>query len=166
MWDVRTGKKAADLKGHKGHITALATNPSEDDILFSGAQDGQVRLWDRRQGINTMNLGIHTGAINEILCGENLLFTVGADQRLICMDMRQNFTPLWEKPTTDFVYSMILAGDVVITGDGQGNVVCRDFAGNQKYALKAGANAIRCLAATATCLVCGGDDGNAIFYDF
>ena len=62
---------------------------------------------------------------------------------------------------------MLVLDDLVFTGDGRGRVVCFDIRRNQKlYVLDAGQNAIRCLAATESCLVCAGDDGNAIMFDF
>lgn len=119
-----------------------------------------------RERLNSSNTGLHTGAVNDIVLDEYFIFTVGADKRLVCLDRRQSLAPVWEKPTADFVYAMILIPGGVVTGDGCGNVVCRDFAGNEKYTLEAGQNAVRCLGVSESCLVCGGDDGNAFFFDF
>jgi len=165
MFDVSTATKIADLKGHKGHITALAL-ASDDDILYTGAQDGHIRVWDKQQRINTNNLSLHTGAINEIGFVGDYLISVGADKRILCMDRRQNFNPVWEQTTKDFVYSMMVTNDAILLGDGIGSITCHDLTGAVKYELKTAQNAIRCLVETPNVLVCGGDDGNAILYDF
>ena len=67
----------------------------------------------------------------------------------------------------DFIYSMLVLNDLVFTGDGRGRVTCFDVPSKQKlYVLDAGQNAIRCMAATEKVLVCAGDDGNALMFDF
>jgi len=87
----------------------------------------------------------------------------------VAVEPRKSFAPLFEcgGVTEDFVYSLLVLDDIVFTGDGRGKVVCFDIrSGQQQYTLDAGQNAIRCLAATATSLVCAGDDGNAVIFDF
>jgi WD40 repeat protein len=49
VWDVRTGASVAVLKGHEKQVWSIAFAPqssAERATLFSGSQDGTVRVWD------------------------------------------------------------------------------------------------------------------------
>lgn len=194
VWDTSRGEAVGTLKGHKGHITAMAAMPEPgalpgvpsvpvsasgdgvptSPIVTSGAQDGQVRVWDLRQRLNVCSIAAHPGgAVNELAVtlgtGPPVLVSVGADGRLLMLEPRENFRPLFElgSITQDFVYSLLVLDDLAFTGDGHGVVTCFDVrTGQQRYTLEAGQNAIRCLGASATSLVCAGDDGNAVIFDF
>jgi len=183
VWDISSAKHVGALKGHKGHITALLSLPSiaqpeavdpGPPMIASGAQDGHIRIWDLRQKLNAFNMSVHPGgAVNEIgitLGGKPpSLVSIGADGRLVVMDPRASFAPIFEKGgfTDDFLYSLLVLDDLAFTGDGRGKVSCFDLrSGGSRYVLDAGANAIRCLGATESSLVCAGDDGNAIIFDF
>jgi WD40 repeat protein len=48
VWDMQTGENIAVLKGHKKQVWSIAFAPqgsSEQATLFSGSQDGTVRVW-------------------------------------------------------------------------------------------------------------------------
>lgn len=179
LWDTNHVKEAGTLKGHKGHITSMLTMPPDGEagtpLIATGAQDGHIRIWDVRQKLNVFNLGCHPGgSVNDLgLTPQSrsspLLVSTGADGRVLVMEPRSNFTPLFEFTdiTQDFLYSLLVIDTVAFVGDGHGNVNCFNLDDGQKrYTLSAGQNAIRCLGATATSLVCAGDDGNAIIFDF
>lgn len=188
VWDASRGEAVASLKGHKGHITAMLALPDSPgggpaipglggggaSIIVTGAQDGQLRVWDLRQKLNVATLDAHPGgAVNDVSVtlgtSPPVLVSVGADGRLLTIDPRGGFVPLAEFPgiTEDFVYSLLVLDDLAFTGDGHGMVKCFDVRNGQKqYALNAGQNAIRCLGATETSLVCAGDDGNVVMFDF
>eukprot|EP00933_Yihiella_yeosuensis_P030531 TRINITY_DN24166_c0_g1_i1.p1 TRINITY_DN24166_c0_g1~~TRINITY_DN24166_c0_g1_i1.p1 ORF type:complete len:634 (+),score=99.35 TRINITY_DN24166_c0_g1_i1:67-1968(+) len=192
VFDARRAEHIAALRGHKGHITAMMALPqicnSEDQsssgssqqitsptsLIATGAQDGHIRIWDLRQRLNTFTLSAHPGgAVNEmgvaLGSGQPIVVSVGADGRLIGLDPRKSFAPLFDFAdiTVDFVYSLLVLDDLVFTGDGRGKVKCFDVRScQQRYTLDAGQNAIRCLGATSTCLICAGDDGNAVIFDF
>merc|ERR1712032_1329140 len=173
----------AALKGHKGHITAMLGLPDscaccgENDgeaatsahggrgglsLIATGAQDGHIRIWDLRQKLNTFNMAAHPGgAVNElgVTLGKSspVVVSAGADGRVLVLDPRRGFAPLFDfgKVTEDFVYSLLVLDDIAFVGDGRGKVTCFDLrAGQQLYALNAGQNAIRCLGATASSLIC------------
>jgi len=189
LWDAATAKHISTLKGHKGHITSMLCLPDLNvglnaapaqggsgtaSCVATGAQDGHIRVWDLRQRLNTHNMSAHPGgAVNEIgmTLGTSppIMVSAGADGRVLIMDPRMNFSPLFqhEDATKDFIYSMLVLDDLVFVGDGRGLVKCFDVRnGQERYTLEAGSNAIRCLGATETSLVCAGDDGNAVIFDF
>jgi WD40 repeat protein len=48
VWEVQTGKNIAALKGHQKQVWCVAFAPhasAERATLFSGSQDGTVRIW-------------------------------------------------------------------------------------------------------------------------
>merc|ERR1712232_1344077 len=127
----------------------------------TGAQDGHVRVWDLRQKLNAFNMSCHPGgAVNDLGATVSrdppLVVSVGADGRVLVMEPRANFKPLFEfgKVTGDFIYSLLVLDHVMFVGDGRGQVTCFDLnSGQKRYSLEAGTNAIRCLGATASCLI-------------
>lgn len=191
VWDVSRGEHIAALRGHKGHITAMLALPEScpesnaantapgsarpfTSLIATGAQDGHIRIWDLRQCSSAFNLASHVGgAVNElgITMGASppVLISVGADGRFLVTDPRSSFVPLFDVAgiTQDFIYSLLVLDDLAFVGDGRGQVTCFDVrSGQTKYKLNAGQNAIRCIGATETCLICAGDDGNAVMFDF
>ena len=56
------------------------------------------------------------------------VITAGADARIQVLEPRQNFQPLHTLTShKDFIYSLALAGDVVLSGDGQGMLLAHDW---------------------------------------
>jgi len=176
LWDTNRAENVGTLKGHKGHITAMLAMPDDEDVptIVTGAQDGHIRVWDLRQKLNTNSMVCHPGgAVNELgvtLKREpRLMVSVGADGRALAMEPRKGYAPLFElnKLTNDFVYSLLVLEHLMFTGDGHGKITCFDLkTGAKLYDLSGGQNAIRCLGATASSLICAGDDGNAVIFDF
>merc|ERR1712085_958 len=164
------------LKGHKGHITAMLAVPDGDGAptVLTGAQDGQVRVWDLRSRNNTFTMSCHPGgAVNDLGVTVNrdnpLVVSTGADGRLLVLEPRAGYRPLHEvtELTEDFLYSLLVLDGIAFVGDGRGKVTCIDLnSGQKKYQLDAGQNGIRCLGATSSSLICAGDDGNAVIFDF
>jgi len=176
LWDTNHVQCSGTLKGHQGHITSMLMVPDGDGAptLITGAQDGQLRVWDLRQKVNTFTAACHPGgAVNDIAVTARrdfpLIVSTGADGRLVILEPRVGYRPLHEtgKLTEDFLYCLLVLDDVAFVGDGRGQVTCINLQDGQlRYALSAGENAIRCLGASASSLICAGDDGNAVIFDF
>jgi WD40 repeat protein len=49
LWDVRTGKETATLKGHTDFVYTVAFSPDEE-MLASGGVDRTIILWDVKAG--------------------------------------------------------------------------------------------------------------------
>jgi WD40 repeat protein len=55
------------FKAHEGRVTALAFAPSNDRMLASAGDDGQVKLWDMRgRGTPRVFRG-HTGPVHSLV---------------------------------------------------------------------------------------------------
>ena len=93
--------------------------------------------------------------------------TCGADGTVRIVDARAGVGELACIELTDFPYSFTAAGGLVLAGCGDGSVHAIDMATLQTlYALGANEHAVRTLDASRGKLVCSGDDGKALVYDF
>eukprot|EP00166_Cyanidium_caldarium_P006019 ctg_771.g303 len=59
IWDIQTKTPVQQLHGHSGNISAVAFHPSRP-IVFSGSEDGTVRLWNSNtyRLENTLSYGL------------------------------------------------------------------------------------------------------------
>mmetsp|Transcript_23019 Transcript_23019/g.58169 ORF Transcript_23019/g.58169 Transcript_23019/m.58169 type:complete len:674 (+) Transcript_23019:210-2231(+) len=187
LWDVNAPPDRASvgvLKGHKGHITALAVSSSAaaaSPCYFSGAQDGHVRMWDARSASCVRNFALHTGAVNDILLvvgaggtsGNETMITVGADNVLKWTDLSSDrdestFHEIGNI-SSDFVYAAMLFNETTLAlGDGHGHLSLYDVKSGmlvEGESQKIAANAIRCVEVVGDTLIAAGDDGNVQFFD-
>ncbi|WIA41200.1 hypothetical protein OEZ86_004815 [Tetradesmus obliquus] len=195
-WDLEAGSSSWGVAAaHQGHITALAwstaaaaaANTPEQHLarnsssccVISGGQDGVVRVWDGRTGSCSAEQAVHAdkqgkGAVGNIVTGlgssGNLVVTAGADMTLRILDAAQAYKPIHTVQLTDFPYSLTAAGaDIVLCGCGDGSVHVVDVeAGAELYALGAGRAAVRAMEVSpgTGMLVCAGDDGCVVCYEF
>jgi WD40 repeat protein len=102
-------------------------------------------------------------------CGSRcMVVTAGADQTLRVVDPAASYRPLQTIPLTDFPYSLVAVGDgLVACGCGDGSVHVVDVVqGRPLYALGAGRAAVRAMEVGPGRLVCSGDDGCVVSYQF
>uniref|UniRef100_A0A383VWN0 Uncharacterized protein n=1 Tax=Tetradesmus obliquus TaxID=3088 RepID=A0A383VWN0_TETOB len=192
-WDLDTGSSSWGVAAaHQGHITALAwsaaaANTPEQHLgcsssscfVISGGQDIVVRVWDGRTGSCSAEQTVHAdkkgkGAAGNIVTGlgssGNLVVTAGADMTLRVLDAAQSYKPIHTVQLTDFPYSLTAAAsDLVLCGCGDGSVHVVDVeAGAVLYALGAGRAAVRAMEVSPGTerLVCAGDDGCVVCYEF
>lgn len=150
-----------------------------DAVLLSGGQDGCVRAWDLRapgQGA-VMGSQVHaspkgTGAVGSIVqaftSSGSRIVTAGADGQLAVLDPRASLTPLHSVRLSDFPYSLtVTSTGLALCGCGDGTVHTVDVeSGETLYALGANKAAVRGIEVGPDALVCCGDDGTAITYQF
>ncbi len=65
LWDAATGKAAAALVGHTGHVTAVAFSPDGTRVL-TGSEDNTARLWDAATGKAVATLAGHTAPVTAV----------------------------------------------------------------------------------------------------
>ncbi|GBG25090.1 Guanine nucleotide-binding protein subunit beta-2-like 1 [Hondaea fermentalgiana] len=176
IWDLQGRAPAAIFQedSHSGHVTSLHT---WDNASFAtGDQAGFVRLLDpRSRGNNESSHSmacLHAGgAVNAIRTSfeSDILISAGADKRVVASDLRKLDRPLWvaEGQHTDFIYSLHVAGDLVLSGSGNGTLLFHEVrSGKLLYGLGANQAAIRTIDSHGNRLLVAGDDGNAIAYEF
>jgi WD40 repeat protein len=49
LWQVATGRKVGELKGHQDMVWALTFSP-DGDLLFSGSKDQTIHIWEWATG--------------------------------------------------------------------------------------------------------------------
>ena len=167
LWDVHEARELLTFRGHSGHVTTSLLLGSV--TCATGAQDGNVRIWDTRVGNEIARLCMHAkgAAISELgLLAQGDLVSCGADGRVNVIDPRNYSTAVrsWEGDHSNFIYSMrCFSNGTIATGGGDGKLVCRDSSGAKVVDLQLETNAIRCIdvADGGQVAVCG-DDGNVI----
>jgi WD40 repeat protein len=93
--------------------------------------------------------------------------TCGADGTVRILDARSPMGELACIALTDFPYSFTAAGGLLLVGCGDGSLHVIDVATlATQYALGANGAAVRTIDACREKLVCSGDDGHVMVYDF
>ena len=93
--------------------------------------------------------------------------TCGADGTVRILDPRGSMAELTSIRLTDFPYSFSAIGGLLLAGCGDGSLHVIDTATlSTLYALGANEHAVRAIEVSRTHLVCSGDDGNVIIYEF
>ena len=174
VWDLSHGKESRKIGGHNGHITSLDAIGSDGNLWCTGDQAGVVRLFDARSDRPSMSAATHNGgAVNALRCcadrGSSVdgIASAGADKRMFVLDMRKGLEPLFEmRGHADFIYSMEIFGDIVLSGAGNGMLLTHSLrdSGELLYGLGANGAGVRCIEASHDKLIAAGDDGKAIVY--
>jgi WD40 repeat protein len=178
LWDLETMKAVVSVPTTGGQVAALGSIiDNETQLLFAGDQKGTLSGWDLRVDPErpvVQKRHHHPGAAVTAIVGtsmssDNMLITAGADKVMHCYDPQKGFDePLhtW-KDHQDFIYAVETHANMVFSTGGNGWVLAHDVdSGKCCYGIGAGKNAMRCLATTDTQLVCAGDDGKIMAYDY
>eukprot|EP00667_Euglena_gracilis_P008565 EG_transcript_8678 len=177
-WDVEVGTCTEDLVGNQGQTAALGwLLDNTANVVLSGAQDGQLRVWDARAGSTPQHtLHLHPGgavtAVKSTFFHDtlraNLVVTAGADRAIKVLDPRASFAALHTlRDHKDFIYSLETHDDLILSGAGNGWLLAHDInTGACLYGLGANQAAVRCIWANQSRLVTAGDDGKAVVFDF
>eukprot|EP01027_Heterolobosea_sp_BB2_P010956 GEZU01015996.1.p1 GENE.GEZU01015996.1~~GEZU01015996.1.p1 ORF type:complete len:335 (-),score=24.48 GEZU01015996.1:14-1018(-) len=181
LWDINTAQCIGTLKEHKGQIMCLDVVEEDSmNVFISAAQDGTVKVWDLRTASCEFTVTAHQGSVNEMAISreENTgaptrIVTGGSDNVIRVLDPRSDFGVCGEmRHHKDVITSLKVYGDIVISGDGAGKVLLHDINTNKCcYGVNVTSGkpgeSVRCLEVVAPrYLVCAGDDGNIVLFDY
>ncbi|CAJ1990929.1 WD domain-containing protein [Leishmania donovani] len=180
LWDVETAQCHLTASSKRGQIGSLAhlVHPDVGHLALFGDQGGALTVVDARGPSSAKPLFqdvLHRGGMVTFIRAPSptavsapLIVTCGADKRIIVRDARHNFAEVCAiTDHDDFVYSMEVIGNLLLSGAGNGRLLVHDVeTGELLYELKANAAAVREMFASPSVLVAAGDDGNARVFDF
>lgn len=95
------------------------------------------------------------------------MVTAGADLTLKVLGVHSGHKVLHSTALPDFPYCLKVVGGYALCGCGDGSCLVVDLAtGQVQYGLGANKAAVRAIEADGSCLVCAGDDGGVMVYQF
>lgn len=174
FWDMNTTECIGNFES-KGQVGALGHIVSETMgcLSFVGDQGGAFSVFDvRRTGTNPVFREIlHPGGVVALAAGLphlDKIVTAGADKRMLCLDTRMDLAIVHEwTDHRDFIYSLKTFGNLVLSGGGNGWLLAHDaVSGKCCYGLGANKAAVRSIMTSQQNIVCAGDDGTAVVYDY
>ncbi len=123
VWEAKSGKEFAMLRGHSQAVTAIAWQADSNGFL-SASEDGTVRLWDMHQLRETRQWTAHgKGVLDLVMHSDGTLATAGRDNRVRTWN-HQGKLLAELGPTDDIVMRVALSADgrIVVGGDWAGTV--------------------------------------------
>lgn len=83
QWDMSSEALLHKYEGHTDYVRSGATVPSTPNLFLSGSYDHTVRVWDKREQKDVINVN-HGSPVESILVTSNgsLLFTAGI---IVCL---------------------------------------------------------------------------------
>ncbi len=89
VWDLRSGKRLAQLVGHKGRVQAI-TVCHDDAICVSGGDDTAVRVWDLEKGTLLRALAGHTDQVCSVAVSPDgtAIASAGDDGAILLWDLQ------------------------------------------------------------------------------
>ena len=175
VWDVESGTALHSFDTKRGQVGCLGHAISDDlgQLSFVGDQGGVLTVFDfRRMGATPIReMTLHPGGVvSDVkpMVSLGLIVTAGADKKIHCLDPKKNFEPVLSfTDHKDFIYSLHVIGDIVLSGAGNGWLLAHSAStGKCLYGLGANAAAVRAIHATPQYLVAAGDDGKLAVYDY
>lgn len=173
-WDIESGTALHSHDTKRGQVGSLGHSITDEmgHLSYVGDQGGVLSIFDfRRSGAPLMEVTLHPGGVLsdiKAMAALSLVVTAGADKKIHCLEPRMNFEPvLTFTDHKDFIYSMHVMADVVLSGAGNGWLLAHSATtGKCLYGLGANAAAVRAIHATPSYLVAAGDDGKLMVYDY
>ncbi|KPA83162.1 hypothetical protein ABB37_02857 [Leptomonas pyrrhocoris] len=180
LWDAETAQCHLTASSKRGQIGALGhlIHPDVGHLVMFGDQSGVLTVLDTRTPPKTkpaFQEELHPGGMVTFIrapaatvVSAPLIVTCGADKRIVARDARRNYAEVYVlRDHDDFVYSMEMIGNLLLTGAGNGRLLVHNVeTGELHYELDANAAAVREIFASPDKLVAAGDDGKAKVFDF
>jgi WD40 repeat protein len=104
IWDAKTGKLVATLKGHTGTVWCLAWT-KDGKTLISGSADSSIRTWNTTKWEQTAVLDDHTGVVYGIAISPN--------DRILASASQDNTARLWNLDNGQLISSPLQHADDV-----------------------------------------------------
>jgi WD40 repeat protein len=123
-WDVSSGKKIAELKGHIDSVTSVSIS-SDGRWLLTSSLDHSVRIWDTSTYKLIKTLVGHTWWVwdAEFLPGEQTAVSVGQDGAAIIWDLEQGEQTAIFQEHRRPIYALAVDGSgLIASGDSGGRI--------------------------------------------
>ena len=49
IWDIQVGERVKKYKGHTGYVNSVDVSRQMPQLICSGGDDNNVKVWDRRK---------------------------------------------------------------------------------------------------------------------
>jgi WD40 repeat protein len=105
IWDAKTGKLVATLKGHTNVVQCLAWT-KDGKTLISGSDDCSIRIWNTTKWEQTAVLDDHTGVVYAIAISPN--------NRILASVSDDNTARLWNLDNGQLISSPLQHADDVL----------------------------------------------------
>jgi WD40 repeat protein len=123
LWDIRTGKLARTLTGHRGEVNTVVM--TSGGFAASASDDGTVRAWDMQTGRQLACLDAREGAVYGLAAPAkgDLLASGGVAGRIHLWDL-QTGTRLWTSDARPGVDSLAFSNDgrSIVSGHSDGTI--------------------------------------------
>jgi WD40 repeat protein len=87
VWDVKSGKERAVIRGHTQPISAIAFSPDGQRLITAGL-DATIKVWDAARGQEILSLRGHAGPVLDMAFDGQRIVSGGSDGTLRVWDGR------------------------------------------------------------------------------
>lgn len=115
IFDTKSFKVLATLKGHEGSINSLKFSP-DGRFLLSGSEDNTMKLWDLEKNIDLLTFSAHAKSVNSV--------AFSPDSKFIASGGDDNLVYVWDiynsgKPVSILKGHMLAVTSIEFTPDGR-----------------------------------------------
>ncbi|MFQ3593049.1 MAG: c-type cytochrome domain-containing protein [Gemmataceae bacterium] len=123
VWEARSGREFATLRGHSKGIHGLEWNTAADTLISSSA-DGTVRLWDMHRLEESLRWQAHDGSVLALaIQPSGKILTAGSDTRIKIWNNNGSLVASYG-PAADEIWHVVASADgtKIYSGDWAGEV--------------------------------------------